>query len=157
MEALIITLLMWRFQMGTVLAHKNTRFSFKRTQFFIKLSFVMTKIKFQGHKLDFVRVYLLDLVFSYRQLYVALSRARISSWIKFLIRATSSTTCNQSSTTNIVNRDLLTLVGISWVVIIQFINLDSEINKVGTSTSGHQRMFVQLTVYDDCMFSHRWC
>lgn len=86
---------------------------FKWSHFLIRLSFTMTINKSQGSMLDFVGVYLPELVFSHGQLYVALSRARTTSSINILTNTVSNTACDQSSTTYIVYINLLTLAGIS--------------------------------------------
>jgi len=59
-------------------------FQFKRKQFPIWLSFVMTVNKAQGQTIPNVGVYLPKPVFSYGQLYVALSRATARSNIRIL-------------------------------------------------------------------------
>ncbi|KAG6632588.1 hypothetical protein CIPAW_13G170000, partial [Carya illinoinensis] len=65
-------------------------FTFKRTQFPIRLSFAMTINKSQGQTLDFVGIYLPQPVFSHGQLYVALSRAKTASTIRILLRPVST-------------------------------------------------------------------
>ncbi|KAG2702730.1 hypothetical protein I3760_06G104100 [Carya illinoinensis] len=69
---------------------ENSSFSFKRTQFPVKLNFAMSINKSQGQTLDFVGIYLPHPVFSHGQLYVALSRAKTISAIKILIRPIST-------------------------------------------------------------------
>ncbi|XP_062089709.1 uncharacterized protein LOC133796232 [Humulus lupulus] len=64
----------------------NSGSPFKRTQFSITLSFVMTINKSQGQTLDYVGIYLPQPAFSHGQLYVALSRAKTGSAVKILIR-----------------------------------------------------------------------
>ena len=59
-------------------------FQFKRKQFYIRLSFVMTVNKAQGQTILNVGVYLPEPMFSHGQLYVALSRATARSNIKIL-------------------------------------------------------------------------
>jgi ATP-dependent DNA helicase PIF1 len=51
-------------------------FVLKRRQFFFMLSLAMTIYKAKGQSVDKVCVYLLNLVFTHGQLYVALSRIR---------------------------------------------------------------------------------
>ena len=60
-------------------------FRFKRKQFPIRLSFAMTVNKAQGQTIPNVGVYLPELVFSYGQLYVELSRATSRSNIRILV------------------------------------------------------------------------
>ncbi|RLM73174.1 ATP-dependent DNA helicase PIF1-like [Panicum miliaceum] len=59
-------------------------FQFKRKQFPIRLSFAMTVNKSQGQTIPNVGVYLPAPVFSYGQLYVAMSRATTRTHIKIL-------------------------------------------------------------------------
>ena len=49
---------------------------FQRLQFPVRLAFAMTINKSQGQTLDFVGLYLPSLVFSYGQLYIAMSRIK---------------------------------------------------------------------------------
>ncbi|XP_022859212.1 ATP-dependent DNA helicase PIF1-like [Olea europaea var. sylvestris] len=67
----------------------RTTIPFKRTQFSIKPCFAMTINKAQGQTLDFVGLYLPKPVFSHGQLYVALSRAKITRSIKVLLKPTN--------------------------------------------------------------------
>ncbi|XP_075109167.1 uncharacterized protein LOC142180961 [Nicotiana tabacum] len=80
---------------------------FKRTQFPVRLCFAMTINKAQGQTLDFVGVYLRELVFSYGQLYVALSRAKSSNCVKVLIRPTIPGSADDHYTDNIVYKEII--------------------------------------------------
>nr|XP_027062743.1 uncharacterized protein LOC113689113 [Coffea arabica] len=58
---------------------------FIRTQFPVRLCFALTINRAQGQTLDYVGLYLRELVFSHGQLYVALSRARTAADLKVLL------------------------------------------------------------------------
>nr|XP_009796609.1 PREDICTED: ATP-dependent DNA helicase PIF1-like [Nicotiana sylvestris] len=80
---------------------------FKRTQFPVRLCFAMTINKAQHQTLDFVGVYLREPVFSYGQLYVALSRAKSSNCVKVLIRPTIPGSADDHYTDNIVYKEII--------------------------------------------------
>ncbi|XP_075083233.1 uncharacterized protein LOC142166985 [Nicotiana tabacum] len=80
---------------------------FNRTQFPVRLYFVMTINKAQGQTLDFVGVYLREPVFSHGQLYVALSRAKSSNCVKVLIRPTIPGSADDHYTDNIVYKEII--------------------------------------------------
>ncbi|KAG5594043.1 hypothetical protein H5410_035275 [Solanum commersonii] len=80
---------------------------FKRTQFPIRLCFAMTINKAQGQTLDFVGIYLREPVFSHRQLYVALSRAKCSNNVKILICPATAEDTNDHSTYNVVYEEII--------------------------------------------------
>ncbi|KAG7987410.1 hypothetical protein I3843_03G132500 [Carya illinoinensis] len=82
--------------------NENSGFSFKRTQFPIRLSFAMTINKSQGQTLDFIGIYLPQPVFSHGQLYMALSRAKTASTIRILLRPVSTERSEKNYTKNIV-------------------------------------------------------
>lgn len=83
---------------------------FKRTQFPVKLCFAMTINKSQGQMLDRVGIYLREPVFSYGQLYVALSRAKMASAVKvLLLPPTFHDTLTECTTRNVVYREILEL------------------------------------------------
>jgi hypothetical protein len=81
--------------------NENYHFSFKRTQFPVRLSFAITINKAQGQTLDYVGIYLPQPVFSYGQLYVALSRIKTANFIKIVIKPTTIDNCD-NCTKNIV-------------------------------------------------------
>ena len=83
---------------------------FKRIQFPIKLCFAMMINKSQGQTLDRVEIYLREPVFSHGQLYVVLSRAKMSTAVKVLIMpATFHDTIIEAKTRNVVYREILEL------------------------------------------------
>ena len=67
----------------------------------------MTINKSQGQTLDFVEIYLKELVFSHGQLYVAMSRARTAEKLKILLRPVVLEYMADSSTRNIVYEEIL--------------------------------------------------
>ena len=82
-------------------------FRFKRKQFPIRLSFVMTINKAQGQTIPNVGIYLPEPMFSHGQLYVALSRgvSRNTSWV--LSKPNEDLDPTRKRTKNIVYRDVL--------------------------------------------------
>jgi ATP-dependent DNA helicase PIF1 len=82
-------------------------FKFKRKQFLVCLSFMMTINKAQGQTLPNVGVYLSEPVFSHGQLYVALSRgvSRGSTWV--LYKPSNEVDPKGNSTRNLVYTDVL--------------------------------------------------
>ncbi|KAG6638160.1 hypothetical protein CIPAW_10G016700 [Carya illinoinensis] len=88
---------------------ENSSFPFKQTQFPIRLSFAMTINKSQGQTLNFVGIYLPQPVFSHDQLYMTLSRAKIASTVRILIRPVSTERSEKNCTKNIVYTELLRL------------------------------------------------
>jgi len=66
----------------------------------------MTINKAQGQTLEKVGIYLLQLVFSHGQLYVALSRAKTANCVKILIKPTLDE-INAYYTKNIVYKEIL--------------------------------------------------
>ena len=83
-------------------------FKFKRKQFPIRLSFVMTINKSQGQTIPNVGIYLPEPVFSHGQLYVAVSRATSKKGLKLLIEDDDGKPC--STTRNIVYTEILSLL-----------------------------------------------
>ncbi|XP_075110200.1 uncharacterized protein LOC107816665 [Nicotiana tabacum] len=67
----------------------------------------MTINKVQGQTLDFVGIYLREPVFSHGQLYVALSRAKSSNYVKVLIRPSMLANHDDHSTYNIVYDEII--------------------------------------------------
>jgi ATP-dependent DNA helicase PIF1 len=82
-------------------------FKFKRKQFSVRLSFAMTINKAQDQTLPIVGIYLLKLVFSHGQLYVALSRSVSlgSTWV--LCKPSKEVDPKGNSTRNLVYIDVL--------------------------------------------------
>ena len=64
--------------------------------------------KAQGQTLDFVGLYVPDHVFSHKQLYVALSRARTSDCIRVLIKPDIEDPLSFLYTKNVAHHDILT-------------------------------------------------
>ncbi|XP_057801731.1 uncharacterized protein LOC131016937 [Salvia miltiorrhiza] len=81
--------------------------TFKRLQFPLRLCFAISINKSQGQTLDRVGVYLSHPVFSHGQVYVALSRVRTSSSIKFLIRPPVADMDSTCETRNVVYTEIL--------------------------------------------------
>ncbi|XP_057790800.1 uncharacterized protein LOC131007904 [Salvia miltiorrhiza] len=81
--------------------------TFKRLQFPLRLCFAISINKSQGQTSDRVGVYLPHPVFSHGQLYVALSRVRTSSSIKFLIRPPVADMDSTCETRNVVYTEIL--------------------------------------------------
>jgi ATP-dependent DNA helicase PIF1 len=98
-----------------VTTSEQTRWPFKLRcrQFPIKLSYVMTINKSQGQTLNTVVVYLPSSVFSYGQLYVALSRVTSPKGLKVLIE--NSPLSFHGYTPNVVYDDIFTqITGIAY-------------------------------------------
>ncbi|GER43330.1 replication protein A 70 kDa DNA-binding subunit A [Striga asiatica] len=81
--------------------------AYTRTQFPIRLCFAMTINKAQGQTLESVGIYLREPVFSHGQLYVALSSARQSSDIKFVIKPPFFSPHEFDITKNVVYNEVL--------------------------------------------------
>ena len=79
-------------------------FKFHRRQFPISLCFATTINKSQGLTLNKVGLYLPRPVFTYGQLYVAISRVKSKKGLKILILGDNENTNN--STTNMVYREI---------------------------------------------------
>ncbi|XP_022872027.1 uncharacterized protein LOC111391107 [Olea europaea var. sylvestris] len=88
----------------------QTSISFKRHQFPIRPCFAMMINKAQGQTLDFVGLYLPELVFSHGQLYVALSRAKTSKSFKVLLKPLSIKNLQNTHTKNIVYKEILSFI-----------------------------------------------
>jgi len=86
---------------------KKIPVQFKRTQFPLRLCFAMTINKAQGQTLDFVGIYLRELVFSHGQFYVALSRAKSSNCVKILIYPSTVDSNDDHSTYNVVYDEII--------------------------------------------------
>jgi ATP-dependent DNA helicase PIF1 len=82
-------------------------FKFKRKQFPIRLSFVMTINKAQGQTMPTIGVYLSEPVFSHRQLYVALSRGVSQGSISVPCKPSKEVDPKGNSTRNLVYTDVL--------------------------------------------------
>ncbi|XP_027090301.1 uncharacterized protein [Coffea arabica] len=83
---------------------------FIKTQLPVCLCFAMTINKAQGQTLDYVGVYLKELIFSHGQLYVALSRAKTANAVKVLILpGTFAEVKTDCKTSNIVFDEILQL------------------------------------------------
>ena len=67
----------------------------------------MTINKAQGQMLDFVGIYLRESVFSHGQLYVTLSRAKNSSFVKLLIRPPTANSNEDHTTHNVVYDEII--------------------------------------------------
>ncbi|XP_027150281.1 uncharacterized protein LOC113750513 [Coffea eugenioides] len=83
---------------------------FIKTQLPVHLCFAMTINKAQGQTLDYVGVYLKELIFSHGQLYVALSRAKTANAVKVLmLPGTFAEVKTDCKTRNIVFDEILQL------------------------------------------------
>ncbi|GKF03023.1 ATP-dependent DNA helicase PIF1-like protein, partial [Tanacetum coccineum] len=82
-------------------------FKLKRTQFPVHLSFAMTINKAQGQSIPNVSVYLPELVFSYGQLYVALSRGISRTTTKVLVKPQKEFDQEGVCTSNVVYQEVL--------------------------------------------------
>nr|XP_027071811.1 ATP-dependent DNA helicase PIF1-like [Coffea arabica] len=87
----------------------NYPISSERIQFPVRLCFAMTINKAQGQTLNFVGIYLCEPVFSHGQLYVAISRAKNSNFVKILIRPPIHDITLDNLTANIVYQEVLHL------------------------------------------------
>jgi ATP-dependent DNA helicase PIF1 len=82
-------------------------FKLKRKQFSIRLSFAMIVNKAQGQTIPNVGIYLLEVVFSHGQLYVALSRGMSRSTTRVLAKPNQELDSTRNTTKNIVYKDVL--------------------------------------------------
>ena len=71
------------------------------------MCFALTINKLQGQTLDFVGIYLKEPIFSHGQLYVAMSRARTAEKLKILLTPVVLESMADSSTRNIVYKEIL--------------------------------------------------
>ncbi|XP_076947969.1 uncharacterized protein LOC143620068 [Bidens hawaiensis] len=83
---------------------KNIAFTFTRRQYPLLVCFAMTINKSQGQSLSRVGLYLKNDVFSYGQLYVALSRVTSKKGLKILILDKNGNQTNK--TTNVVFKEI---------------------------------------------------
>ena len=112
-------------------------FHFKRKQFPVRLCFAMTINKAQGQTIPHVGVYLPQSVFSHGQLYVALSRGTSMSTTKVLIKPSLVGKQGDSSTQNVVYKEVLTLGNI-YIKPIQILYIFLQLLKpISTQNSYH--------------------
>lgn len=83
-------------------------FDFKRTQFALQICYSMTINKIRGQSLDTVGLYLLQPVFCYGQLYVAISRVTSPQVLHMLIYSDEGSTTDLSS--NIVFEEVFYII-----------------------------------------------
>ncbi|KAL4567718.1 hypothetical protein LXL04_023310 [Taraxacum kok-saghyz] len=82
-------------------------FKLKRKQIPVRLCFAMTINKAQGQTIPYVGIYLPEPVFSYDQLYVALSREISRANTKVLVLTDEKSTSDEVYTSNVVYREVL--------------------------------------------------
>ncbi|XP_022883309.1 uncharacterized protein LOC111400092 [Olea europaea var. sylvestris] len=92
------------------LQNDRNSIKFKRTQFPIRPCFAITINKAQGQTLDFVGLYLPELVFCHGQLYVALSRAKTSKSLKVLLKPSNADNLHNACTKNVVYKEILSFI-----------------------------------------------